>query len=51
MHDLDLNKIACDSGFRSKDLFEKMIPLVKPEIKNKFSLGIGEWFIFGGWKK
>tara|TARA_Y100001970_G_C14032074_1_gene749175 strand:- start:238 stop:1038 length:801 start_codon:yes stop_codon:yes gene_type:complete len=51
MHDLDLHKMACNSGFKHKDIFEKMIPLVKPKLDDKFSLGIGEWFIFAGWKK
>ncbi len=50
MHDLDLNKIAYDSGFKKENIFEKMIPLIKPEVKNKFSKGVGEWFIFAGWK-
>ena len=50
MHDLDLNKIAYNSGFKKENIFEKMIPLIKPEVKNKFSKGVGEWFIFAGWK-
>ncbi len=51
MHDLDLKDMASNSGFAKEDLFEKMIPLVKPTSKNKFSLSIGEWYIFAGWKK
>ena len=51
MHDLDLNQMACHSGFEKKDIFEEMIPLVKPNNKNKFSPGVGEWYVFGGWKK
>ena len=51
MHDLNLQDIALNSGFQKEDLFEKMIPLVKPTNVNKFSLGLGEWYIFAGWKK
>ena len=45
-------QLALDKlGFQKEDLFEKMIPLVKPTNVNKFSLGLGEWYIFAGWKK
>ncbi|MSO65387.1 MAG: class I SAM-dependent methyltransferase [Alphaproteobacteria bacterium] len=50
MHDMDLEKVAVKGGFKSKNVFQEMTPLVTPVPGDNYALGDGRWFIFGAIK-
>ena len=50
-HDLDLTKIAGESGFVKYKVFEEFCPFVLPQEGGKYKvMPAGNWFIFGAWK-
>ena len=51
MHDLDLTKMAGESGFVKYKVFEEFCPFVLPQEDGKYKvMSAGNWFIFGAWK-
>ena len=46
MHDMDLEKVALDAGFKKENITLEMVPLVTPTESDKYALGKGAWFVF-----
>ena len=51
MHDMDLENVSLESGFKKNKIFQTFCPFVIPQDDGSIKvIDKGNWFLYGSWK-